>query len=504
MQRRFGIRSQDPISNCPWENPNPSTNDASPETQEHFLEADHQQVAIALYSSSDLSDIANSPDEVTVGPDPGKALVPYEVKPETSTKKPRFGLGSDHWRSMSGPLFIDSAPRNDGSYRTDSEDTDLETSDPLGLLSCTTDLLNNASDRLLGETAISPPLVHCRSGAESPLPPRKRPRLQHRFNNFSHFFNKSQDNIRETQSSPAPQLPAVNSNRFVMQPKSSPDVVQTTVPGVSVLLPSIQSSWQGPRTQGISYQQPYYQDDLKPRMITTGSVTEYVNYGVAQYPILDRPLQNIAKRREPQGYYDPSTGVFVMSQFRMSFVRLIDQDICVIRRIRYDRPSLDILQQDTTEHLFQENIFFNDKEIYGYQWLRLKLDQATKEPILSTRCVLCPYCKQLRFFNIQDPSFSTHMALCHGIYPDGFLAPDPLYAGIYTMTTTTNYNNREVVANQSEHKCVVCPACYLIIQINFWGEGSEKDELSFYLRHFTEAHQVKMPGFDYFDQHVWG
>lgn len=240
----------------------------------------------------------------------------------------------------------------------------------------------------------------------------------------------------------------------------------------------------------------------KRRKVSKRHEPDYLECKIVLTPIKERRLYNIAKNPEPTYFFSQATQQFSIPDVKKYFKSPLDKRLCNIARKRYLRASLDELQNSTTDYIFNKYDLFSTKELYTFQWVRLQRSPDTGRPALHTQCALCMYCKRIQFFNIQLSHFRNHMLLCHGVFPNGYLTPDPLKAGIYIFPNQFNHGIHVLV--NSEVKCVACPVCYDLFEIDLWVSDPENSKLSAYLRHFQEFHRIKMPGLQYFDRSFKG
>lgn len=240
----------------------------------------------------------------------------------------------------------------------------------------------------------------------------------------------------------------------------------------------------------------------KRRKVSKRHEPDYLECKIALTRIKERRPYNIAKNPEPNPFFCQATQQLSTPDVMKYFMSPLDKRLCNIARKRYLRASLDELQNSTTDYIFKRSDLFSTKELYTFQWVRIQKSPDTGLPALHTQCALCIYCKRIQFFNIQLSHFRNHMLLCHGVFANGYLTPDPLKAGIYRLPN--QFNHRVHVLVESEVKCVACPVCYHLFEIDLWVSDPENSKLSAYLRHFQEFHRIKMPGLQYFDRSFKG
>lgn len=196
--------------------------------------------------------------------------------------------------------------------------------------------------------------------------------------------------------------------------------------------------------------------------------------------------------------------------FRRKSVRVFDRNhgLNAIARVRYVRNMDDFALLGHGDMKYDVNSSFSRDDPYQQQCTRLQWSNHLGDWDNQTRAGLCAYCEKISFYELKNLSYAQHLAHLHGIDTDGFLIPDPLYAGVYFVAKETG-KDRTTTAQSRQHKCVVCPACYLLKEVACWEdkevEVEETDELgqrrirtekrlveplTSYFRHFKDEHRV--------------
>lgn len=166
-------------------------------------------------------------------------------------------------------------------------------------------------------------------------------------------------------------------------------------------------------------------------------------------------------------------------------------DHTFMRRTLFHRPNL---IYDFSKHHRQLNIVYQNnhnfkKNFYEPEYVRVHIDSINSKPFNHTRCGLCPYCKEIRFFNFKTSAYGQHLALQHGIYTDGFLTPNPIKYGYYRLTKSENRPNsqRKNIAHEHKKYGIVCPCCYMVVELACTSNTNSKPLIN-YLRHFRDLH----------------
>lgn len=195
-----------------------------------------------------------------------------------------------------------------------------------------------------------------------------------------------------------------------------------------------------------------------------------------------RRLTNTARRLPQQ---KPNGGVLV---------RLLNQSDCKIKRVRYIRSSLDVLDGLQPDVYYIKNLGFSENAPYQQEFTRVENTRSKKQK----RCGLCPYCKELSFFELKTSSYSQHMCHTHGVLTSGYLTPDPILLGRYKVSKPVTMERR-TIARPRERECVVCPVCYEVIEVRCWKSKVQSNPYSNYLRHFKAVHRGSLNRQQYFN-----
>lgn len=311
----------------------------------------------------------------------------------------------------------------------------------------------------------------------------KRPTIPRRLNSLSHLCRDE----TQTQEVTPPKIELTGA-----QLSPQPKVFKFDAP----VTPKSRKSEEAP----VTMEAP--SPPSKRRRISKRHKPDYLECKIVLTRIRERRPYNIAKKPEPNCYFNQATREFVVPDVRKYFLSSLDPSVCKIPRRRYLRASLDELQNSTTDYIFEQNHQFLKKELYAFQWVRIQKDPVTGLPDYHTKCALCIYCKTIQFFNIKLSHFRNHTVLCHGVFPNGYLTPDPLKAGIYRIPNQFNPWGHVLV--MKEVRCVACPVCYDLFEIDIWASDPEKSKLSGYLRHFEDVHRSNVPGLQFFDKSFKG
>lgn len=157
-----------------------------------------------------------------------------------------------------------------------------------------------------------------------------------------------------------------------------------------------------------------------------------------------------------------------------------EADRPTVSRIRYIRSENFMVTFDDPRFELRPYESSNDN-IYEPQFYRVqvvteetKSGIKTKLPINHTRCGLCPFCDEIRFFEFRNSAYGQHLAFHHGIGTDSYLTPDPF---------------PRPHSPKSKHKFVTCPACYDTVPVAKSSTTVKEQPLYTYLRHFKDCHR---------------
>lgn len=453
---KFHIRSPDPLPKCPiWAIVDQDNFDVAEEHKN--LSPELPEVAALIPSassnSSELSTIIRSLDEESLHRSKKEIVVheSFTILPPSSSRKHIF-LPKDEFDLLRHrPLFDHPLPKEE-SQTDESDISDVE-EDPLGF-----------------EKVDSPPIE---KRPRSLDPPPKQQSDRH-FSSFSFVSQNGRSGSHEvfgesTDGVGTFVLLTQNLNKHKKQKLFSP--IQY-VPKTSL---------------EQNHQLGKFNEPSQKRQKMAGQVGMVFNGTIDQRELGGSHLINVAKNPEPAPIFNNITQTPVVPAFRRFMVTLLDQRFCRIQRKRYVRPNLQELQKNDTQHVYVKHFFFSDKEPYSYQWVRKEKDE-TGTVIQNSLSALCSYCEGIQFFDIRRSYYATHMALNHGVYPNDYLTPEPLFAGIYH---TPRYSRFGTIDGTEERRCVVCPACYDLFDFEVGSIGSGNLNLSSYLRHFKDAHRSK-------------
>lgn len=179
-----------------------------------------------------------------------------------------------------------------------------------------------------------------------------------------------------------------------------------------------------------------------------------------------------------------------------SLIELQSQTTCKITRTRYLRSISDFkrIKENHKLIVYESNRSFSISKPYEYQIVRSQIDHSNGLPFNQTRAGLCPYCPEVKFFNIKNSSYSQHIASNHGVFPDNYLAPEPYNFGTYKVKKSSEH--RKTMSHERERDGVICPVCHEIIEANCSKVTRNARPLMGYLRHFKQVHRKGKPGVD--------
>ncbi|PSK36871.1 hypothetical protein C7M61_003735 [Candidozyma pseudohaemuli] len=448
---KFRIRSPDPLPKCPlWAIMDQVNCDVELENLSPELPKVTVLVPSASSNSSELSTIIRSLDEESAERSKKEIVVheSFTILPPSSSRKHIF-LPKDEFDLLKHrPIFNHPLPKEE--CQTDESDISDVDVDPLGF-----------------EKVDSPPIEK----RPPSLDPPQKPQLNCHYETFPVV----------PQNGPSVSHEALGESRDGVSQKHNGHKKQKLFSPIQYV----------PKTP-LEDQLGNSNEPLQKRQ----RVDPEINETNGQREFGGSHLINVARNPEPAPYFNNATQRHIVPDFRRYMVTLLDQRFCRIQRKRYVRPNLQELQNNDTQHVYVKHFFFSDKEPYSYQWVR-KVKDESGTVIQNSRSALCSYCKEIHFFDIRKSYYATHMALYHGVYPNDYLTPEPLFAGIYH---TPRYSRFGFIDGTEERRCVVCPACYELFDFDVGSIGSENLNISSYLRHFKDAHRSRrLEG--YFDLH---
>ncbi|GEQ66606.1 hypothetical protein JCM33374_g269 [Metschnikowia sp. JCM 33374] len=204
--------------------------------------------------------------------------------------------------------------------------------------------------------------------------------------------------------------------------------------------------------------------------------------------ILAPQLQNIAKKALPEGRKLEES------------LRLYSEDTNVITRTRYHRDNLDCLDNIHANVAYIKNLKFDINSPYQQEFTRVKLDPQTGKPKGYTRSALCAYCEKVCFYELKTSCYGHHLYRQHGVFPDGYLTPNPLLRGIYNVIKKEN-ETRKSTPQVREREAVFCPVCYELVETGVLSEmlDRETNPITNYLNHFNFAHRNQTLKEQYFN-----
>lgn len=131
---------------------------------------------------------------------------------------------------------------------------------------------------------------------------------------------------------------------------------------------------------------------------------------------------------------------------------------------------------------------YSTRNPYSHQIAMCTMDGD--KPITSTREGLCPYCPEIRFFNIKNSGYSQHLGQVHGISTKNYFTPVPLFPNVYMLDKLEGrgQTSRSRIAHKHLRPGVVCPCCYQIIEVGCSSTTRGDRPLTKYLNHYKEMH----------------
>lgn len=172
---------------------------------------------------------------------------------------------------------------------------------------------------------------------------------------------------------------------------------------------------------------------------------------------------------------------------------LLNQNVCKINRTKFTRHTMEQLENLvislTYDVKYEKNTKYATEDPYQQEFTRVQIDPSNNLPLNSTRCGLCAYCPDIKFFNIKDSSYSQHLACNHGIFTNNYIAPDPYNYANYYVKKHDGIKDRKTTAKERLRKAVICPACHDRVEVNCSISTRGERPLINYLRHFKDKHR---------------
>ncbi|EGV63223.1 hypothetical protein PSN45_004503 [Yamadazyma tenuis] len=136
----------------------------------------------------------------------------------------------------------------------------------------------------------------------------------------------------------------------------------------------------------------------------------------------------------------------------------------------FDHPDLELKRYEGSGDLIYE------PEYYRVQMINVCRNDGSSHrvPINQTRSGLCPYCEDIKFYELRNSSYGQHLAFHHGIGTDSFLTPNPFETKVEPKTCG---------------KVVACPVCFQAISVEKSSTTASVQPLYTYLRHFKDFHR---------------
>lgn len=129
---------------------------------------------------------------------------------------------------------------------------------------------------------------------------------------------------------------------------------------------------------------------------------------------------------------------------------------------------------------------FNENIPYEPQYFRYELDEYNNI-VGESKCGLCAFCPEVKFYPFKNSSYLSHMTLMHGVFANNYVVPEGLYVGKYKLNRTSYSRKKNVVEG------LQCPVCFETIPIKCW--KTKDNPLLSYFRHFKKLHQKESRSF---------
>lgn len=190
------------------------------------------------------------------------------------------------------------------------------------------------------------------------------------------------------------------------------------------------------------------------------------------------------------GNYDEA----ILSNYSAEPLGFVDSK-AITRRKYFRGPSIyEFLQSIHTNGDFE--LIYNDRcddHLYAPEFYLVEINGIPKDNVIKpdmrmnkTRRALCPFCPTLQFFLVNVSSYGQHVCQHHGVLSDGYMIPNPLNPGYYTITKSNTC--RRTKPKPRSAKGVYCPVCYSLIEVEASVKTKDKQPLMGYLTHFKTEH----------------
>lgn len=130
--------------------------------------------------------------------------------------------------------------------------------------------------------------------------------------------------------------------------------------------------------------------------------------------------------------------------------------------------------------LYEASPKFNENIPYEPQYFRYELDE-NNNIVGESKCGLCAFCPEVKFYPFKNSSYLSHMTLMHGVFANNYVVPEGIYVGKYKLNRTSYSRKKNII------EALQCPVCFQIIPIKCW--KTKKNPLLSYFRHFKKQHQ---------------
>lgn len=158
---------------------------------------------------------------------------------------------------------------------------------------------------------------------------------------------------------------------------------------------------------------------------------------------------------------------------------LISFESGVLQRKIYIRDISEITNM-VSNVIYEASSKFNVNTPYEPQYFRYELDE-NQNIVGESKCGLCTFCPQVRFYPFKNSSYLSHMTLMHGVFANNYIVPEGLYVGRYRLNRTSYSRKKNVI------DAIQCPSCFHVTPIKCW--RSKTNPLLSYFRHFKKQHQ---------------
>lgn len=224
------------------------------------------------------------------------------------------------------------------------------------------------------------------------------------------------------------------------------------------------------KVQCLEVELNYYSyTGLIKKVIINNNLTNYAYREHDRKALLRRAygrINDVYRKKPHESYYGEPQGT-------------IGMESGVLQRKIYFR-DLSEIENMVSFISYERSTKFHYNRPYEAQYIRYELDEY-QSPITESKCGLCSFCVEVKFYPYKNSTYLSHLTLMHGVFPNNFVVPEGLYVGQYRMSRTS-ISRKKCITNGLQ-----CPVCFQLIPIKCW--RTKTNPLLSYFRHFKKSHQ---------------